>query len=133
MVRRAAVTSSANVTVLAERGDANAQARLGYMYEMGRGVPQNYRLAVYWYGRAAQQGHSGAQYLLSFMFDRGKGVPPDHIEAHKWMNLAAATASSRRDAEVFTRMRNAIATKLTRSEADEAQGRAIGWVQVREY
>src|SRR5262245_26358315 len=91
VVRRGAVVNATTIIARAERGDADAQARLGYMYEMGRGVPQNYRLASYWYARAAQQGHSGGQYLLSFMFDRGFGVPADHIEAHKWMNLAASS------------------------------------------
>jgi uncharacterized protein len=124
--------SGGDVFRSAELGDANAQARLGHMYEMGRGVPQNYRLATYWYLRAANQGHTGAQYLLGFMFDRGFGVPADHIEAEKWMILAAGGARAPRDADVFVRMRNAIATKLTRSEKAEAQFRAEMWAPVRE-
>ena len=32
----------------AERGDARAQAYLGFMYQYGRGVPQNYGMAIYW-------------------------------------------------------------------------------------
>ena len=40
----------------AERGNARAQAYLGFMYQYGRGVPQNHALAVYWYRRGAEQG-----------------------------------------------------------------------------
>lgn len=129
---RSGIASAAGIVRLAESGDPKSQAALGYMYEMGRGVPQNYKLAAMWYGRAAQQGHSGAQYLLAFLFDRGFGVPADHIEAQKWMILAAATASNRRDVETYVRMRNAIATKLTRAEVDEAQWRASVWVPLPE-
>ena len=42
---------------LAERGDAQAQALLGFMYEHGRAVAQSYDAAVYWYSCAAEQGH----------------------------------------------------------------------------
>ena len=38
------------------KGDARAQSYLGYMYSTGRGVPQNYAAAAYWYRRAADQG-----------------------------------------------------------------------------
>src|SRR5436190_89785 len=41
----------------AERGNPRAQAFLGFMYQYGRGVPQNYALATYWYRRAAEQGN----------------------------------------------------------------------------
>ena len=33
---------------LAEQGDARSQRNLGFMYENGRGVPKNYKLAVNW-------------------------------------------------------------------------------------
>src|SRR4051812_8836960 len=47
---------------LAERGNPSAQAYLGFMFETGRGVPQNYTEAAMWYRRAAEQGDSLAQY-----------------------------------------------------------------------
>ena len=52
-----------------------AQAYLGFMYQYGRGVPQNYALAAYWYRRSAEQGNAIAQHLLGLMFDKGLGVP----------------------------------------------------------
>jgi uncharacterized protein len=41
---------------LAERGNADAQNRLGVAYELGKGVPQDYATAVSWYRKAADQG-----------------------------------------------------------------------------
>jgi len=39
-------------------GTTSAQAYLGFMFETGRGVPQNYTEAAMWYRRAAEQGDS---------------------------------------------------------------------------
>ena len=48
-------------TSLAERGDAEGQFCLGYMYNAGNGVPENYKIALKWYTRAAKQGNAYAQ------------------------------------------------------------------------
>ena len=84
------VASGPGVVRLAERGDARAQARLGYMLATGRGVPQNFVEAAYWYQRAAEQGDPDAQYLLGVCYDLGQGVPEDWVLAHKWLNLSAS-------------------------------------------
>lgn len=55
---------------LAEQGDSNAQAMLGFMYERGRGVPQDYAEMEKWYRRAAKQGNVGAQLTLQLMRER---------------------------------------------------------------
>ena len=44
------------LTRLAAAGDARAQGLLGFMYEYGHGVPQDYVIAVMWYMRGAEQG-----------------------------------------------------------------------------
>ena len=41
---------------LAERGVAQAQHTLGFMYVNGQGVARNYELAVAWYRMAASSG-----------------------------------------------------------------------------
>ena len=43
---------------------ADAQYKLGKMYESGRGVQQNYKEAVKWYRKASQQGNTDAEYKL---------------------------------------------------------------------
>ena len=44
----------------AEKGDASAQFSLGFMYELGQGVPQDYVQAYMWFSLAAAQGTKGA-------------------------------------------------------------------------
>lgn len=110
----------------AERGDARAQAQLGFMYATGRNVPQNYALACFWYRRAAEQGHPAAQHLLGLMYDKGFGVPADHVLAHMWLNLAAAR--TRGDVhEDNIRLRDAVAGKLSLGQLADAQQLAAGW------
>ncbi len=43
---------------LAERGNIKAQFNLGLMYDIGRGVPQDYTRAYFWLSLAAAQGDS---------------------------------------------------------------------------
>jgi hypothetical protein len=49
---------------LARQGNADAQFNLGWMYEKGRGVPQDDKTAVKWYRLAAEQGNAVAQQYL---------------------------------------------------------------------
>jgi TPR repeat protein len=131
VVRRTDQVSHVKIVQSAERGNARYQAVLGYMYEIGRGVPQDYRLAALWYRRAAEQGNVRAQHLLGLLYDRGQGVPLDYVEAHKWLNLAAARAASG-DRDYFVRIRNAVASKLSRGQIYEAQRRAREWTYGRD-
>jgi uncharacterized protein len=120
------------LTPYAERGDPAAQAYLGYMYETGRGVPQNYTDAAMWYRRAAEQGDSLAQYSLGLLYDRGFGVPQDIVEAGKWLNLATAGAPPKAR-EARARIRDAVGTKMTRGELAQARLKALEWVPKREH
>jgi len=117
---------------LAERGNAAAQSYLGFLFETGRGVPQNYTEAAMWYRRAAEQGDSRAQYSLGLLYDRGFGVPQDIVEASKWLNLSTA-ASPPRVRESRARIRDAVTTKMTRGEIAQARLRALEWAPSREH
>lgn len=75
---------------VAQQGDALAQCKLGDMYRVGAGVPQDYEEAVRWYRLAAEQGDASAQMLLGIMYENGRGVPKDYVLAHMWVNIAAA-------------------------------------------
>ena len=116
---------------LAEQGLPSAQTYLGFMFETGRGVPQNYTEAAMWYRRAAEQGDSLAQYSLGLLYDHGQGVPRDIVEAGKWLNLATA-AAPRRAREARARSREAGTTQLTRGEIAQARLRALEWAPGRE-
>lgn len=126
------MTASRVFIPLAERGNVAAQSYLGFLFETGRGVPQNYTEAAMWYRRAAEQGDSRAQYSLGLLYDRGQGVPQDIVEASKWLNLSTA-ASPPRVRESRARIRDAVTTKMTRGEIAQARLRALEWAPSREH
>ena len=76
-------------TPLAEHGNVKAQYNLGLMYDMGKGVLQDYKEAVRWYQIAAEQGYSSAQHNLGLLYFNGQGVPQDHQIAVEWITLSA--------------------------------------------
>jgi hypothetical protein len=114
------------LTPLALRGNANAQALLGFMYENGFGAPQAYDAAADLYIQAAASGHPFAQSMLGLMYDKGHGVPQDFILAYKWLNLAAARAS-KRERDYFVRLRNAVASKMSADQIVAGQRLALLW------
>ena len=73
----------------AKQGYAEAQNKLGFMYDEGKGVVQDHKMAVAWYLKAAEQGHALAQYTLGFMYTNGLGVPQDSGRAVLWYSKAA--------------------------------------------
>ena len=110
----------------AEQGDAEAQSNLGYAYDTGRGVPQDYTQAVAWYRKAAEQGEADAQYQLGVMYANGQGVPQDAVSAYMWFNLSAARgtgATQTRAAEA----RDVTAKTMTPTQLAEAQKLAREW------
>jgi len=114
------------LTPLALRGNARAQAFLGFMYENGYGAPQAYTAAADLYVQAAVSGNPFGQSMLGLMYDKGHGVPQDFVLAYKWLNLAAARAS-RHDRDYFLRLRNAVASKMSPAQIAEGQYLALCW------
>jgi len=126
MARQDYVAAVAILSPLAQNGDPAAQAYMGYLYALGRGVPQDYTQAAIWYRRAADQGHSGAQYELGLLYDKGQGVPVNVIQAEKWLILATA-AAPKAAADDRARMREAVRTKMTLGELAQARMEALAW------
>ncbi|OIQ65755.1 Sel1 repeat protein [mine drainage metagenome] len=118
------------LTPAALRGNARAQARLGFMYENGFGVPQNYGAAANLYQNAAAQGDAFAQSRLGLSYDKGHGVPQNAILSYKWLDLAAAKAK-KRERDYYLRLRNAVASKMTSDQIVEGQRLALIWTTGR--
>jgi TPR repeat protein len=103
----------------AERGDASAQSRLGNMYAIGEGVPENDIEAVKWYRLAAEQGYFAAQSNLGLMYVRGEGVPTNFIKAYAWWSMAAAHGD-----ESASKNKDIVTEKMTSQQIAEAQAYA---------
>ena len=80
---------------LAEAEDVEAQTELGERYEHGRGVVQDYVVAVSWFRRAADQGYAAGQVALGYMYSTGRGVAQDDAEAVRWERRAADQGNAR--------------------------------------
>lgn len=79
----------ADYTASAEKGDADAQNKLGNLYRYGLGVPRDFELAFKWFGRAAAQSNAPAELNLGNLFLSGNGAKQSSSEAAKWFRRAA--------------------------------------------
>jgi TPR repeat protein len=77
----------------AERGDPEAQYRIGLMYEFGTGYAKDMQQAIAWVRKAANQGHVAAQVELGVLYTTGDGVPKDDAQSVAWFRKAADQGS----------------------------------------
>ena len=75
---------------LAEAGDPEAQANVGYMYEEGLGVSQQFDAAVSWYEKAAASGSMQANHNLGMIYAEGRGKPQSWVRALRYFEVAAS-------------------------------------------
>jgi len=94
LARKDYVTAMKEYRPLAERGNAEAQYRVGRMYEFGQGVPQDKALGIAWVRKAAEQNHADAQYELGVVYGTGDGVKQDDVQAVAWFRKAAMQGDS---------------------------------------
>jgi TPR repeat protein len=83
-------STTAEVSELAEQGDAAAQAALGQRLEAGLGTPRDVDQAEAWYRESAMQGDPLGQFLLAQLYESGDLGAPDHARAAQWYMRAAA-------------------------------------------
>lgn len=122
--RIARTVPAPQLIAIAEAGDAKAQARLGWMYLTGDGVPQQNHIAARWYRLSAAAGYGPAQFAMGLLYNSGRGVPQDLVLSYIWLNLAAAQAAGE-DREFKVRIRNAIASKMTTDQLEMAQQMSV--------
>lgn len=87
-------TAAKELRPLAETGDAEAQYRVGMMYEFGKGFPKNMTQAISWLRKAGNQGHTAAEVELGVIYMSGDGVAKDDAQAVDWFSKAAAQGSA---------------------------------------
>lgn len=107
-----------------ERGDPDAELKLGAAYANGQEVQQNYSEAVKWLTRATDHGNATAAAELGAFYWEGRGVTQDYVEAYVWSTIAQAEgneASSYRLAILQSRM--------SPIELSEAKQRATAWLR----
>tara|TARA_B100000780_G_C20855171_1_gene339903 strand:- start:47 stop:571 length:525 start_codon:yes stop_codon:yes gene_type:complete len=109
---------------LAEQGDADAQEMIGWIYENGIGVLQDYLEAFKWYRLAAEQGNTVTQVRLGHMYRDGRvldNAAKAAIRAHMWYNIAAVNHT---DSKFTADRRDYVAAKMTLDSILTAQSMA---------
>ena len=73
----------------ADRGNAEGQYQVGYLYEVGEGVAKSQAEALQWFRNAADLGNPKAQFELGVHFAKGWIVEQNYAEARQWFSRAA--------------------------------------------
>lgn len=106
----------------AKRGNAKDKYNLGWMYQDGSEVPQNYKKAVKWYRKAAKQGDADAQNNLGWMYEKGNGVRKSNVNACMWYKRAMEQGQDRARTNYNKLVQNMAPKARARAEA-KAEGK----------
>ena len=109
---------------LAERGEPEAQLRLGLLYDDGYGVARDQAAALKWYRLAAVQGMAEAENNLAVMHYLGQGMARDNVRAHMWFSLMAAQGNA-----AAKRTLGMVAESMTPDELAESRRLAAAWTK----
>ncbi|MDB6129755.1 MAG: putative tpr repeat, sel1 subfamily [Verrucomicrobiales bacterium] len=113
-----------NLRAQAEKGDPEAQYRYGWRCQVGWGVKENAREALWWYRQASQKNHALAIFRLGEFYRDGVEVRADSIEAYKWFRVA-----EKGGLPWGTQAINQISPKMRTQEIKMANERAEEWLQ----
>lgn len=84
---------------LAEQGNAEAQYKVGEMYETGKGADKNIEQAREWYDKSAKQGHKKAEYKLLYIEISMNGL--NDFSKTQLATLRIEAANGNADAQYF--------------------------------
>ena len=106
---------------LAQRGDAQAQFKIGMLYWGGFGVPKNYTTGMAWFKQAANNGNTDAMMHIALLYKQGLGVAQSDAEALQWVEKAANAGSSTAKKALVQMRANGIGTAKNPAAATAAQ------------
>jgi uncharacterized protein len=111
---------------LAEQGEPRAQFFLGFMQDMGFGVPEDDKKALKWYQLAAEQGDSRALLFTGYIYDFGNGVPEDDKKAVKWYRLASEKGFKQAKINIYNLAKKNVpeALKILTNDAENGEVKA---------
>jgi TPR repeat protein len=111
------------LSMAAKQGQPDAQVTLGQMYENGEGVPPDYRMAAYWYRKAADHTLNlggagvGANSLVQ-LYQDGYATSEDYV----FVYLSYAYAQDKDGMQE-------VAHKMSTSQLADAQRRVREWME----
>lgn len=108
----------------AQAGSAQAMNSAGYMYQEGRGSPQDHAAAIRMFEKSMKLGNPHAMRNLGLLYFKGLGVQPNKSLAYVYFSLAATNAKDKALREEIALERDAMAKELTLPELAESQKEA---------
>jgi|CXWL01.1.fsa_nt_gi TPR repeat protein len=90
-----AIYRNSRYDIYAEQGKADAQFKLGLIYQNIRVLSPDYKKSAFWLTKAAEQDHAEAQYNLGWLYENGYGVEQDDAQASFWYHKAAKQGDAR--------------------------------------
>ena len=87
----AADVKASQLQAAAEKGYVPQEIELAAAYFAGRGVPQDDKMAAYWYRKAAESGDPDSENEIGYFYEAGIGVSRDPARAFHWYQLAASS------------------------------------------
>jgi TPR repeat protein len=110
---------------LADKGYSRAQARMGWIYERGLGVTQDYQKALAWYEKATLNGAKNAPAHIGLMYELGYGVQQDYAKAADYYKRSIEMGGSLGYARMGFLHEAGKGVQLDRIKAEDYYERAI--------
>jgi TPR repeat protein len=104
-----------------EQGDAAAMNGLGMMYALGRGVGQNYGMALDLFRRAALQGQVPGMVNVGLLHDRHTTRAGHSISAYAWLRAALSFGVPDEDRDAIIFRLGMIASRIGETNAARAE------------
>lgn len=110
--------------LLADKGHAQSQLKVGYMYQKGWGVKKDISKAVFWYRKAANQGNRVALNNLGWAYLFGKSVQKDYKRAFDLFTKSADLGYHRAQANLARMYTKGVGVKINYKKAIELNEKA---------
>jgi TPR repeat protein len=108
----------------ARLGHAKAQLQIGWHFETGIGVRQDFGAALEWYRKSADQGNGQAMSNLGTLCEDGLGTRQDWVQAAQWYRRGADANTAQACSRLARAYRFGIGVHQDRSRAIEWYRRA---------
>jgi hypothetical protein len=105
----------------ASAGHVKAMNALGFMYDQGRGTPQNYAQASRYYASAIRKGNADAMMNAGRMHFNGRGVEKNVGRAYAYFSVAAAVTADPDTRAEAVKWRDHAASLLSQPQLLQAQ------------
>lgn len=112
---------------LAQKGNAEAQYNLGWLYANGNGMNVDPDKAMQWWQAAAEQGHAEAEFALGLAYTTGEGVRKDLSKAVHWF-LQAAQRGHRDARDLLSRLSLDPSVDLLQMQPGLIKEPWFGWI-----